>query len=83
MVILSDGSDYTGVQNRLLTFDQSTNSTTVSISVLGDDIYELTESFLATLSFSGASVPRVTLSPASAGVAIIDDDGQFIDSNCN
>ena len=72
----SDGADYTGIQDILLTFNLTNTLTTITVSIVNDDAYELTETFDTTLSFDGDPVPRVTLSPATAVTTIVDDDGQ-------
>ena len=51
-------------------------SVNVPIPINGDNDFELTELFGASLAFPGAPLPRVTLAPASAQVTILDDDGQ-------
>ena len=71
---LTDGNDYNSITNLLLTFDSVTTNN-VTVTIIGDTIFELTESFNAFLSFPGAPVPRVTLAPDSAQTTIIDDDG--------
>ena len=60
----------------LLTFSSTNTTTTITLSIANDDVYELTETFNAALSFDGDPVPRVTLSPATAVTTIVDDDGQ-------
>ena len=60
-----------------LTFGPSSTRTTISVNIMNDDAYELTETFSATLSFDGAPVPRVTLSPDAAIATILDDDGEL------
>ena len=74
---LTDGNDYNGITNLLLTFDSVTTNIDVPVNIIGDTIFELTESFNASLSFPGDPVPRVTLDPDSAQTTIIDDDGWY------
>ena len=67
-----DGSDYSGftaVYTIISTID-------VPVPIIGDNIFEMTELFSASLAFPGAPIPRVTLAPDSAEVTILDDDGQ-------
>ena len=59
---ISDGNDYIQVQSRLLT-------------IINNNVYELTETFNGILSFPGDPVPRVALSPNATEVTILDDDG--------
>lgn len=55
-------------------------SALISIPLINDKIFELTESFLVNISFSDGEspVPRVTLNQASATVAIFDNDGNSV-----
>ena len=55
--------------------NESVTMASVSYSILNDGSYEQTEWFLVDLSFSGESIPGVTLSPNSTEVVIMDDDG--------
>ena len=59
----------------LLTFDSVTTTIDVTVTIINDTVFELTESFSVFLSFPGDPVPRVTLAPDSAQTTIIDDDG--------
>ena len=70
------GSDYNESVGIEFTFDSDTTKVDVSIPIIGDNIFELTELFGASLAFPGAPPPRVTLAPSSAQVTILDDDGQ-------
>ena len=72
---VSGGNDYVRIPPLLLTFDPSTSHIDVSVTLLNDSIFELTEKFSATLSFPGDPLPGVTLSPDSAQITIFDDDG--------
>ena len=75
---LADGNDYNSVGTFLLTFDSATTSIDVPVTIIDDTVFELTESFIVTLSFPGAPVPGVTLDPDSAQTTILDDDGWYI-----
>ena len=55
--------------------NESVTMTSVSYSILNDRTYEQTERFFVDLSFSSEHIPGVMLSPKSAEVMIIDDDG--------
>ena len=72
---LTDGNDYNSITNLRLTFDSTITTIDVSVTIINDTVYELTEFFNAFLSFPGAPVPRVTLAPDSAQTTIFDDDG--------
>ena len=72
---ISDGNDYNEVQSMLLTFDSTFNSFNISVTIINNNVYELTEAFNGILSFPGDPVPRVVLSPATTEVTIFDDDG--------
>ena len=70
-----DGSDYNGL-TALYTFNSIISTIDVPVPITGDNIFELTELFSASLAFPGAPIPRVVLAPDSAEVTILDDDGQ-------
>ena len=76
-ILFTDGNDYI-ITELLLTFDSVTTTIDVPVTIIGDTIFEHTESFDTTLSFPGAPVPRVTLAPDSAQTTILDDDGRYI-----
>ena len=73
---LTDGSDYRGFAGIEFTFDSVTSTADVSVPLIGDNAFELTELFGASLAFPGARPPRVTLAPDTAQVTVLDDDGQ-------
>ena len=60
----------------MYTVDSIISKIEVPVPIIGDNIFELTELFSASLAFAGAPIPRVTLAPDSAEVTIQDDDGQ-------
>ena len=72
----TDGSDYNGSASLDCTFDSVTRTVNASVPLVGDNIFELTELFDASLSFPGAPPSRVILAPDNAEVTILDDDGQ-------
>ena len=72
----TDGSDYSGFAGIDFTFDSTTLTIDISVPLIDDAIFELTEQFGASLAFPGAPPPRVTLAPDAAQVTILDDDGQ-------
>ena len=57
-----------------LTLSDIRPSGTFTISILNDNMFELTESFVVSLYFPGGPVPRVTLKQSTATVTIYDDD---------
>ena len=69
------GSDYSESVIQF-TFDSATREVDVSVPIISDSLFELTELFNASLAFTGAPPPRISLAPASAQVTIRDDDGQ-------
>ena len=75
-ILFTDGNDYI-ITELLLTFDSVTTTIDVPVTIIGDTVFEVTESFNATLSFPGAPVPRdsVSLAPDSAQTTILDNDG--------
>ena len=75
--VILDGNDYSGISNLLLTFNSITTVIDIPVTINDDNVYELTEMFSAAISFPGDPLPRVTLSPESALISIIDEDGQL------
>ena len=73
---LTDGNDYIGVGNFLLTFDSVNTVIDVPVTIVDDTVFELTESFIATVSFPGDPVLGVNFSPDSPQTTIFDDDGR-------
>ena len=67
--------DFSPITNKSLTFGPSTARIDIPVTVVDNNFYELTESFVATLSFPGDPVSRVSLSPESAQITIFDEDG--------
>ena len=49
----------------------------ISIPIINDDAFELTESFSASLSLASPMTPRITVDLNVASVTIEDDDGEF------
>ncbi len=66
------GTDYTGIANGIVHFGDSETSKTISIPILGDTVFEPTESFNVRL--VGASGEAAILVADPATVTIIDDD---------
>ena len=80
MSLLLDGNDYLDISAQAFVFDPSISSFSVNVPLINDNIFELTESLQAGLSFLGPPPPRATIDPAQADIQILDDDGkvQFI-----
>ena len=70
------GSDYTAIAAQSITFGPSLSTTSVDVVIEEDLIFELTESFGGSLSFSG-SLERFTLGPDTAQATITDEDGMY------
>ena len=72
---ITSADDFLGVEGTyILTSSMSTLS--VQIPLIDDEIFELTERLTASIGFfSGEAPPRVDISPDSAEVIIVDDDG--------
>ena len=62
----------------LVTLNAESPNKDVTISIFNDEEEELTESFVVDLSFHGDPLSSVTLSPSTATVAILDNDGEEI-----
>ena len=61
----------------MLTFGPANTLVDIPVTINDNNVYELTEMFSAAISFPGDPLPRVTLSPESALISIIDEDGQL------
>ena len=69
--------DYSGIQNRLLTFSAASTSVTVPVPIIDDLLDEEdTEKFNASL-VQVTNSPRVLIDPQLAEVIILDNDGMF------
>ena len=49
----------------------------INVTIINDNVFELTESFGISLSLPGSASSRVTLAADPVQVTILDDDGQF------
>ena len=77
LIWISDGMDYEKLTNITLTFNHVLTTANVSVTIVNNDTFERTESFMATLSF--VEDPESTLSLAQGmTVAILDDDSKYI-----
>ena len=65
--------------NLQVTFDSTTTTVDLPITIINNFFFELKESATANISFPGAPVRGVTLSPESA---LISNDGQLISNYC-
>ena len=73
-----DGSDYDGT-SQLLTLSQEHVTVSVSVPLVNDSTFEMTETFQARLEFPSVPPERVTIDPASATMSLFDDDdSEFI-----
>ena len=68
----TDGSDYTGVGPRVLTFDMNNSEFPIVIDIHNDDVHELDESFFGRLSSSDEDA---FLEPHQTTVRIRNNDG--------
>ena len=71
--IATNGSDYVGQSNVLLTFNATTRLN-VSVNLINDNTYEREEDFNGTLTLVSTS-PRVSIGPDNALATIEDDEG--------
>ena len=67
-----DGSDYSAVAPRPLTFDRDTSSFPIPIDIIDDQVHELSEDFFGHLSTTDEDV---VLDPQETRVRIADNDG--------
>ena len=76
---LTGSSDYRGLVRQQYILNSARN--TINVTIINDNVFEQTELFHVSLNLSGSGSPRVSLGVNSAQVTILDDDGQFNDSN--
>ena len=77
--MLIDGRDFGGILGSLIfTFDSTHSSFSPCVSLIKDNIHELTEVLEATLSSSGQPPSRVSIASTRSTVTIFDDDGSYI-----
>ena len=55
----------------------------VSVPLVDDCAFELTETFQARLEFPGVPPERVTIDPGEANVTILDNDGRYFPENAS
>ena len=82
--------DFNYVSNPVNVTLSTDESAPVKITIINDNVFELTETFLANLSFPDreALPPGVTLNQTSARVIILDNDGESLNphaflNNCS
>ena len=83
-LVMAVGDDYLP-DGEDLTFSPGNTSFSVTLTLVDDDTFELTEMLQASLSFPGAAPPRVRFDPSMADITILDDDGEprILDNNNN
>ena len=54
----------------------------ISVPIINDDAFELTESFSASLSLVSPVTSRITIAPDEASITIEDDDSEFHGGFC-
>ncbi len=77
LILGVDGADFINAGPLVFTFTASYDFIQVPIHLIDDGIYELTEIFTASLSFTSDVPPRFTISPNIANITIIDDESMF------
>lgn len=77
LIWISDGTDYERITNFPLTFSHMSTTTSVSVTIVNDNTFELTKSFMASLSFLEGSESTLNLAQYIT-VAILDDDSRFM-----
>ena len=69
--------DYEKLTNIPLTFNDVLTTARVSVTIVNDDTFERTETFMASLSFLEDPESTLSLAPYNVmTVAILDDDGK-------
>ena len=73
----TEGSDYTGTA-LILEFRPGVTSISVSLPLIDDDTFEITEMLQGVLVFPETAPPCVSIDPELANITILDDDGELI-----
>ncbi len=60
------------------TLTASNENIQVPVSLINDGVYELTETFSASLSFTSDVPPHTTISPNNAAITIADDESMLL-----
>ena len=79
MLSYAAGEDFINVTNPVSITLSTNRSPPIRITIINDRTFELTETFLISLSLDPGHValpPRVTLKQTSARVIILDNDGE-------
>lgn len=77
VVVVADGSDYIDIGVMIVTLSATQNAVTITFPLIDDDVFEITELLSASLSFGVEEPARVTISPDSAQISILDDDSKL------
>ena len=72
------GVDYLVDGNSVHTLNSSITSFSVQLSLLDDEIFELTESLSTNLSFSRQAPPGVSINSDMVDIEILDNEGKAI-----
>ncbi len=73
-----DGSDYQNLGRESFNLTSSMPTFTFDLLLIDDEIFELAESLSARVNFFGMPPARVTLTPETAQLTILDNDGKTI-----
>lgn len=75
-LLIPVGSDYQQIPDNVVTLSSTVTSLNVTIQLIDDDVYELTETLLASLSFNAVPQLDVTINPSGVEITIFDDDSE-------
>ena len=71
------GTDYVNTGPQTLVFNSGITRQSITLPLVDDSIFELTEMLQASLSFPGGDAPeRVILDPDLASITVFDDDSE-------
>ena len=70
-------SDYTEISRRLLTFNSTTSFLSVTVEIIGDNVFEALEVFTASLSLvSPNASSQISINPQQTDITIEDDESK-------
>ena len=76
VVVVAGGSDYTDIGVTIVSLSASQSQVTIPFALIDDDVLEITEQLSASLSFGATEFVRVSISPGSTEITILDDDSK-------
>jgi hypothetical protein len=78
LIIVAAGFDYNRtVAPHVFIFSSDVGTITFQLPLTNDSIFEISESLTASLSFPGSMPPRVSITPNTADITIVDEESKY------